>query len=98
MALERHPVPRWIVVGAGTGGTSATIGRYLQYRCHDTELCAGPDRSRRRSGSVVTLLCDGGERYADTYYSDSWLAAADLDPRPYADLLQRAAEPGEWTG
>ena len=24
MARERHPVPRWIVVGAGTGGTSAT--------------------------------------------------------------------------
>ena len=26
-----HPVPAWIVVGAGTGGTSATIGRYLRY-------------------------------------------------------------------
>src|SRR5262249_46171829 len=26
MELERHPVPAWIVVGAGTGGTSATIG------------------------------------------------------------------------
>ena len=32
MALERHPVPTWIVVGAGTGGTSATIGRYTRYR------------------------------------------------------------------
>ena len=38
MALERFPVPRWIVVGAGTGGTSATIGRYLRYRRHDTCL------------------------------------------------------------
>ena len=27
MAMERHPVPAWVVVGAGTGGTSATIGR-----------------------------------------------------------------------
>ena len=27
LAMERHPVPEWIVVGAGTGGTSATIGR-----------------------------------------------------------------------
>ena len=32
LALEPHPLPRWIVVGAGTGGTSATIGRYIRYR------------------------------------------------------------------
>ncbi|WP_066270354.1 PLP-dependent cysteine synthase family protein [Hydrogenophaga palleronii] len=39
MAHERHPVPRWIVVGAGTGGTSATIGRFLRYRRHASQLC-----------------------------------------------------------
>jgi cysteine synthase A len=39
MACERHAVPRWIVVGAGTGGTSATIGRYLRYVGHATQLC-----------------------------------------------------------
>ena len=39
MALERHPVPTWVVVGAGTGGTSATFGRYVRYRCHDTRVC-----------------------------------------------------------
>ena len=32
LQLEPHPLPRWIVVGAGTGGTSATIGRYIRYR------------------------------------------------------------------
>jgi cysteine synthase A len=32
-------VPAWIVCGAGTGGTSATIGRYLRYRGLDTRLC-----------------------------------------------------------
>ncbi|OYX84884.1 MAG: hypothetical protein B7Y75_04195, partial [Azorhizobium sp. 35-67-5] len=32
MQGEPHSVPHWIVVGAGTGGTSATIGRYLRYR------------------------------------------------------------------
>ncbi len=32
MQCEPHPVPRWIVVGAGTGGTSATIGRYIRYK------------------------------------------------------------------
>ena len=34
MLQEPHPLPRWIVVGAGTGGTSATIGRFIRYqRC-----------------------------------------------------------------
>ena len=32
-------MPAWIVVGAGTGGTSATIGRYIRYRRHATRLC-----------------------------------------------------------
>src|SRR5690242_896990 len=36
MALAPHPGPKWIVCGAGTGGTSATIGRYVRYRCFDT--------------------------------------------------------------
>ncbi|WP_349270596.1 PLP-dependent cysteine synthase family protein [Mycolicibacterium parafortuitum] len=36
---ETHPVPEWIVVGAGTGGTSATIGRYIRYRRYPTRLC-----------------------------------------------------------
>ena len=39
MASEPHPLPDWIVVGAGTGGTSATIGRYIRYRRHATRLC-----------------------------------------------------------
>ena len=38
MARERHPVPRWVVVGAGTGGTSATLGRYIRYRRYDTRV------------------------------------------------------------
>ncbi|GAA0998814.1 PLP-dependent cysteine synthase family protein [Nocardiopsis tropica] len=39
LALEDHPEPAWIVVGAGTDGTSATIGRYIRYRRHATRLC-----------------------------------------------------------
>ena len=39
MALERHPVPAWVVVGAGTGGTAATIGRYIRYLQVETKLC-----------------------------------------------------------
>lgn len=36
---EPHPIPDWVVVGAGTGGTSATIGRYIRYRRYPTQLC-----------------------------------------------------------
>jgi cysteine synthase len=39
MRDEKHPIPDWIVVGAGTGGTSATNGRYIRYRRHATRLC-----------------------------------------------------------
>jgi cysteine synthase A len=46
MRLEEQPVPRWVVCGAGTGGTSATIGRYIRYRQLGTRLCVvDPERS-----------------------------------------------------
>jgi cysteine synthase A len=46
MALEPHPIPAWIVVGAGTGGTAATFGRYLRLRGTPTRLCVvDPDGS-----------------------------------------------------
>jgi cysteine synthase A len=181
LALERHPVPRWIVVGAGTGGTSATIGRYIRYRQHASSLAvADPEHSvfydawcdddpartgsrgsriegigrprvepsfvgevidrmvkvpdaasvatiryvegvlGRRvggstgtnlwaafgiiaelvaagvSGSVVTLLCDGGERYACTYYDDRWVAAEDLDLTGPLATLDRFHTTGRW--
>jgi cysteine synthase A len=169
---EKHPIPEWIVVGAGTGGTSATIGRYIRYRRHATSLCvvdpensaffpayaedrsdivmstssriegigrprvepsflpgvvdrmiAVPDAAsiaaarhvsavlgRRvgpstgtnlwgafsllaemvadgRSGSVVTLLADSGDRYHDTYFNDEWVNAQGLDPTAPAEAL-----------
>ncbi len=46
MQKEPHPVPEWIVCSAGTGGTSATLGRYARYRQHPTRvLCADPETS-----------------------------------------------------
>ncbi len=46
MSRERHPIPAWIVVSAGTGGTSATIGRWIRYRREATRLCvADPEYS-----------------------------------------------------
>jgi cysteine synthase len=171
LTLERYPEPSWIVVGAGTGGTSATIGRYIRYRRHETRLCVAdpegsafypswvtradasgsgsriegigrprvepsflptvidrmthvPDamsiaamrwvreltrrdvggstgtniaaavqvieemRANGERGSVVTLICDGGERYRDTYGSDKWLADKGLDIGPHLDQLR----------
>ncbi|MFC4701082.1 PLP-dependent cysteine synthase family protein [Glaciecola siphonariae] len=49
MALETHPIPAWVVVGAGTGGTSATIGRFIRYKAQhygSSRLCvADPEGS-----------------------------------------------------
>ncbi|WP_201785385.1 PLP-dependent cysteine synthase family protein [Sphingomonas sp. HT-1] len=58
MAQEEYPVPRHIVCGAGTGGTSATIGRYIRYRRLPTQLCvADPEASvfhRHHADRAVT--------------------------------------------
>jgi cysteine synthase A len=178
LSQERHPVPRWVVVGAGTGGTSATLGRFVRYQRLDTEVCvvdpegsafysswetgdrsvlaagsriegigrpcvepsfipgvvdrmiAVPDaasiaamrwcraltgrrvggstgtslwgalqliaemRAAGEQGSVVTLICDGGERYAHTYDDDEWLAAQGIDLAPYAARLESFLETG----
>ncbi|MBL0125719.1 MAG: PLP-dependent cysteine synthase family protein [Betaproteobacteria bacterium] len=40
MTLEPHPVPSWIVCNCGTGGTAATIGRYIRYRSLASRVCA----------------------------------------------------------
>jgi cysteine synthase A len=49
-----------------------------------------------RTGSVVTLLCDGGERYAHTYYDDGWVGAQGLDLAPHTATLQHFSRTGEW--
>lgn len=182
MQAESHPVPAWIVVGAGTGGTSATIGRYIRYRRLATKLCVvDPENSafypayaERRldviggssriegigrprvepsflpsvvdrmesvpdaasiatahhvsrvlgrmvgpstgtnvwgafgllsemvaggvSGSVVTLIADRGDRYADTYFNDTWLADHNLDPNRYSGVLMEFERSGTWPG
>src|SRR3546814_15992492 len=49
MALERNPVPAWVVVGAGTGGTSVTIGHYVRSRRPGTHVCGRSEESRARN-------------------------------------------------
>ena len=46
MRCERYPVPDYVVMSPGTGGTSATIGRYIRYQKLNTKLCVvDPDNS-----------------------------------------------------
>jgi len=45
-------------------------------------------RRRGQSGSVVTILCDSGSRYAHTYYSPAWLSSAGLDGEREQALLR----------
>jgi cysteine synthase A len=182
MAREPNPVPHWIVVGAGTGGTSATIGRYVRYRgLHTRVALADPEASvfhrhlanplvrtaegrsliegigrprcepsfvpelidrayavadeasiaaarvlsrrigrlvggstgtnlwacaqlvadmaaRDEAGSVVSLLCDSGDRYRSTYFNDAWIAGQGLDLAPHEAAMERFFDTGERPG
>lgn len=174
MASEPYPVPDYIVMSAGTGGTSATIGRYLRYQGHATQLMVVdpqnsvffdywqsrdatlksgvgskiegigrprvepsfipavidemlrvPDaasvaaaqwletllgrkvgastgtniwgalqlaarmRDEGRKGAIVTLLCDSGERYLETYYNPQWVEQNIGDLTPWQAEIKR---------
>lgn len=158
MSLEPYSIPKYIVVSAGTGGTSATIGRYIRYNQLNTQLVVtdpehsvfydyfkssdktlssnkagriegigrprvepsfiatlidrmikvadmqsvsmmlwletilgykvGPStgtnmvgvlqlaremQDKNQQGAIVTLLCDRGDRYLDSYYCPEWV-------------------------
>ncbi|MGN8027389.1 PLP-dependent cysteine synthase family protein [Microbacterium sp. 22242] len=179
MSREPHPVPEWVVVGAGTGGTSTCIARYARHKGIGSRVAVvdpdgsafyegwrrkdmtfttstpsriegigrtrvepsfvpnlvdevipvpdgasiatmrwasdllgrrvGPStgtniwgalriaqrmRASRREGSVATVICDSGERYASTYYDDAWVAARGIDPTPWNDLLSQYQSTG----
>jgi cysteine synthase A len=63
MRHEPHPQPAWLISSAGTGGTLATLGRYVRYRQHATRvLCADAERSVfydcfRSGDRSLTLAC-----------------------------------------
>lgn len=42
-----------------------------------------------KTGSLATLICDGGERYAATYYNTDWLASQKIDIQPWREKLLR---------
>lgn len=174
MSHEPNPVPSWVVMSAGTGGTSATIGRYIRCQGYDTQLLvvdpensvfldywqhrdaslrgsvgskiegigrprvepsfipdvvddmlrvpdaasvataqwletqlgrkvgastgtnmwgalklAAQMRAEGKSGSIVTLLCDSGERYLDTYYNAQWVANNIGDIAPWRREIEQ---------
>jgi cysteine synthase len=174
MQQEPHAIPRALVMSAGTGGTSATLGRYIRYKGYDTKMVvvdpdnsvfyesyvqkdpgltancssriegigrpkveksfqpdvidemlkvpdaasvaamlwleqligrkAGPSTGtnlwgalrvakammeRGEKGSIVSVMCDGGERYLDTYYNPEWVKQNIGDTRSYSDALDR---------
>jgi len=79
-------------IGRRAGGSTGTI-LYAAAPLLQRMASAG------ETGSVVLVMCDGGERYVHSYYDPAWLAANGIDPAPYlpriAALLERG-EPQAW--
>ena len=44
---------------------------------------------RGRTGSIVSVMCDGGDRYLDTYYQPEWVRAQIGDINPHLEELGR---------
>ena len=49
-------------------------------------------------GSIVTLLCDSGDRYAGTYFDDSWVAGQGWDLSPFRLAVREFMADGRWVG
>ena len=45
---------------------------------------------KEQAGSIVSVMCDGGERYLDTYYNPEWVRDTIGDTRDHAKEL------GQW--
>jgi cysteine synthase len=56
MTHEPHPQPSYIVMSAGTGGTSATIGRYIRCQGYDTQLMVVDPQTRCSSTTGRTAM------------------------------------------
>lgn len=172
LSEEEFPEPDWFVIGAGTGGTSTTVARYIRLNKLNTQVCIAdvensafthavegstiptqlpgsriegigrprvepsfmpqlidriiqiPDAASisamrwasevlgkkvggstgsnvyvamlladeiaksGHKGSIVTLICDDGNRYSDTYFDDDWLKNRNLDINKHKELLE----------
>jgi cysteine synthase A len=64
----------------GSTGTNFVGVLYLAQQMH----AAG------EGGAIVSLLCDSGERYGNTYYDDAWYSAQGLAIEAADALVARA--------
>lgn len=181
LAKEPFPEPTQVVVGGGTGGTSATIGRYIRYNRLCTKLhvvdpensvfydyyhqrdlslqstkgsriegigrprvelsfipavidsmqkvpdaasiaamlflekllgrrCGGSTGTNfygvltlmrqmiinKESGSIISLICDEGSRYLNTYYSKQWREKNNINISPYLKQIEHFWQTGQW--
>lgn len=75
------------LIGHRYGGSSGTnLVACLQL--------AASMRARGERGSIVSLLCDRGERYAQTLFDPSWLAARGIDLAPWSAALRESLTSG----
>ncbi|WBG63243.1 PLP-dependent cysteine synthase family protein [Pseudomonas citronellolis] len=74
-------------LGRRVGGSSGTnlVGALLAARSMLT---------RGESGSIVAILCDGGERYATSYYEPLWLIQQGFQLEPMIDAVRACVEQG----
>ena len=49
-------------------------------------------QSQGESGSIATLACDAGDRYADTIYDDAWLASRKIDLRDWQTRFENLTD------
>ncbi|MBS0475039.1 MAG: hypothetical protein JSR28_07800 [Proteobacteria bacterium] len=47
-----------------------------------------------QAGSIVSILCDSGERYRSSYFDDAWIAARGLDLTPHEVAIERFFDTG----
>jgi cysteine synthase A len=59
------------------------------------ELMAELNASGER-GPVITLICDGGDRYSSTYYDEAWIASENLDLAGELARLNTVVNEGRW--
>jgi cysteine synthase A len=53
-------------------------------------------QQRGEKASIVTLICDDGNRYANTYFDQDWLHAQGCNIAPWVAAYERFFEQGEW--
>ena len=49
-----------------------------------------------RGGSLVSIICDDGDMYLDTYYNPEWITKSGMNPQPWKAALEKVWETGRW--